>query len=69
MIEPIYTIPACARRLNIGISAMYALVRTGQVKSGRSGAGKIIRITESSVMEFLRGGGDGEPGKSERKAA
>ena len=68
MTEPVYNIPGLAKRLDIGISSTYKLIRNKEVVSAR--AGKLIRVTESAVMEFLRRGAGGtQSGTGEKQAA
>lgn len=48
-----------ATELNLSLTAVYRLVRSGEIRSHRFGKGKIrprgLRIPESAVAEYLRG--------------
>lgn len=52
-----------AERLNLSLTAVYRLVRSGTIRSHRHGQGKVrprgVRIPESAVAEYLGGQNDG----------
>jgi excisionase family DNA binding protein len=62
MQESVYDIPGLAQRLHCGTTSAYRLVREKRIRSCR--VGSLWRVTESAVMDFLRG----EGGSSEERS-
>ena len=50
--ETYWTAAEVAARLRIGLNTVYVLVRSGQLRAAR--VGRVVRIPESAVADYLR---------------
>jgi excisionase family DNA binding protein len=69
----ILTVPQAAERLQVSERTLYGWLREGMIP-GRK-IGKVWRLSEEAIVDFLRGGLRGEPpglsssGKNDRRSA
>lgn len=51
--QPVYDVPQIAKALGCNTDTVYALVKNGRLRAVR--LGRLIRVTQSALDEFLAG--------------